>query len=497
MPVVLALDAGTGGAKCVAIDERGRIRGRAARRWSYQVEANALVPMVKEYAFDPHEFWTILGDCSRAALSGVKNEEILGIVATSQREGCVFLDDRGREIYAGPNLDSRGFMEGLEVLEKLGAERLYTITGHTAPFIFPLARYLWFRRRDPRPVARILMINDWIVYRACGVAMSEPSNAAESMLFDFRARGWSPEILDLFEVDAAILPAVGASGQRAGETHAAAASHLGVPPGTPVYLGGADTQCALLGVAAVEAGDVAVILGTTSPVQLVVGEPTLDPAINLWAGCHVAPARWVLESNAGSTGDAYEWLLDLTLDDGAADRYDRAEALARAAAPAAVFSFVGPRIFDITKLRPDLPGAVLFPFPSMQLRPDAGQLVRSLFESVAYAVRGNLEQLRAASGPAPARLKIGGGLSRNALLTELLADTTGLEVERTATAESSALGCAMLVCASAGLYADVGEAARAMCSHTAIAPDDAGRQAADAAYHRWRSLYDKLETMSV
>jgi sugar (pentulose or hexulose) kinase len=495
--VVLALDAGTGGAKCVAIDERGQIRGRAARRWSYRVEANAQVPMVKEYAFDPDEFWTILGDCSRAALRDIQSDEIIGVVATSQREGCVFLDAGGREIYAGPNLDSRGFMEGLEVLEKLGAERLYAITGHTAPYIFPIARYLWFRRHDPRRVARILMINDWIVFRACGAAVSEPSNATESMLFDFRQRRWSAEILELFGIDAAVLPAVGAPGLQVGEAHAAAASHLGVPAGTPVHLGGADTQCALLGVAATSPGDVAVTLGTTAPVQLVVGSPTLDPAVNLWAGCHIVPDRWVLESNAGSSGDAYEWLLDLTLDDGAADRYERAEALAAAAAPAGAFSFVGPRIFDIGKLRPDLPGALLFPFPSMQLRPDAGQLLRSLLESIAYAVRGNLEQLQTAAGLAPARLKVGGGMSRSMLLTQLIADTTGLTVERATMAESSALGCAALVCAAAGLYADASEAAAVMCELSTVAPGAAARGDADVAYHRWRSLYAALETMSI
>lgn len=495
MPVVLVLDAGTGGAKCVAIDESGRVRGRASRRWMYQVVANAEVPMVKEYAFDPNEFWTILGDCARAALRATDGEDVVGVVASSQREGCVFLDDAGREIYAGPNLDSRGFMEGFEVLEKLGAQRLYEITGHTAPFIFAIARYLWFCRHDRRRIARLLMINDWMIYRACGVAMAEPSNASESMLFDFRQRRWSDEILDLFAVDRSILPQVGAAGDQVGAIGAAGGAHLGVPPGTPVYLGGADTQCGLLGVAAVDPGDVAVTLGTTSPVQMVLGEPVLDPAANLWAGCHVVPDRWVLESNAGSTGDAYEWLLDLVLGEAAGERYERAEELAQASAAAAVFSFAGPRIFDITKVRPDLPGAVLFPFPSLQLRPDAGQLIRSVLESIAYAVRGNLEQLRVATGATPTRLKIGGGMSRSTLLAQLIADTTALPIERAEVAESTALGCAALVLGAAGFYSDAAEAARVMGHHSIVDPQATAR--AGAAYERWRRLYEALEGMSV
>ncbi len=496
MPIVLVLDAGTGGAKCVAIDECGRIRGSASRRWTYEVVANATVPMVKEYAFDAAEFWTILGDCARAALRHIKNDEILGVVATSQREGCVFLDAAGREIYAGPNLDSRGFMEGLEVLEKLGGSRLYQITGHSAPFIFPLARYLWFRKHDARPVARILMINDWIVYRACGVYCAEPSNATESMLFDLHQRRWSAEILDLFAIDAAILPSVFTPGERVGAVTTTAAAHLGVPVGTPVHVGGADTQCGLLGVGAIDAGDLAVTLGTTSPVQLVVDRPLLDAAENLWAGCHVVPDRWVLESNAGSTGDAYDWLLDLTIGE-AVDRYSRGEALARSATPSQTYSFIGPRIFDLTKLRPDMPGAVIFPFPSLQLRPDTGQLLRSLLESVAYAVRGNIEQLRVSSGVTPASLRIGGGMSRSGLLAQLLADISGLQVQGAAVAESTAVGAAALVYIGVGIYENASEAVQSMCAFDAIVPDPSRRAEADAEYTRWRELYDSLDGLSL
>ena len=292
MSIVLALDAGTGSAKCVAVDDEGRVRGYASKRWKYTVVANEHVPMVKEYAFDPEEFWRILCACAKQALSDIDIDEVDAVVTTSQREGCVFLDRNGNEIYAGPNLDSRGFMEGLEILEEIGATKLYEITGHSAPFIFPLARYLWFRKNDSRPVARILMLNDWILYRATGELVSEPSNATESMLFDFRQREWSKEILSHFEIDPKLLPRVNAPGTQVGQISRTAAAELGVRAGVSAYLGGADTQCALLGTGAVNAGDCALILGTTTPIQLVTDKPLLDKAENSmgWAvtSCPIA-----------------------------------------------------------------------------------------------------------------------------------------------------------------------------------------------------------------
>ncbi|MDX2168583.1 MAG: FGGY-family carbohydrate kinase [Deltaproteobacteria bacterium] len=498
MPAIAVLDAGTGGAKCSVFDLAGRLLALRAERWDYTVVANPDLPVVKEYAFDPAQFWTILTRCTRAALAdcGVAAADIVGVATTSQREGCVLLDADGRELYAGPNLDSRAFMEGIEVLGALGGERLYEITGHSAPFIFPLARYLWYRKRGGTPAARLLMINDWMTFRLSGVASTEPSNATESMLFDVRTRAWSEEILAQFEIPAAVLPPVFASGTRVGAVHAAAAAQTGLLEGTPVFTGGADTQCALLGAGALQVDDVAVVLGTTSPIQLVVDRPLFDPRANLWAGLHVVPERWVLESNLGSTGDAYLWLLDLLVPDGA-DRHARANLLAAAAQAGGTYSFIGPRVFDLTKMRPDMPGGVFFRFPSLQLRPTAGDLLRAFFESIAYALRANLAQIEAVTGRTVTTLIAGGGMSRNDLLMQWAADCVGVPIRRAVEPQSTGLGCAMLVAAGSGAYGDLAAAARAMCAHTEVHPDTGRRAALDSTYAKWCELYATMEGLSV
>jgi sugar (pentulose or hexulose) kinase len=498
MTAMLALDAGTGGAKCTVFDASGRLLATHAARWDYTVTAHRDVPFVKEYSFDPETFWRLLTDCARAALgaSGVQPDDVLGVATTSQREGCVFLDAAGREVYAGPNLDSRGFMEGMEVLNHLGVERLYQITGHSAPFIFPLARYLWYRKHGGPPVAHILMINDWMTYRLTGARSSEPSNATESMLFDFRRRDWSAEILRAFDIAPALLAPVSDPGTQVGSVCAEAAAATGLRIGTPVFAGGADTQCALLGAGAVEPGDVAAILGTTTPVQCVVDRPLLDPQSNLWAGCHVAPGRWVIESNAGSTGDAYLWLLDLLVPEGG-DRHGRAEALATPERDSGALTFIGPRVFDLTKIRPDMPGGLLFPFPTLQLRPSRGDLLRAFLESVAYAVRANLEQITTVTGTAPERVIVGGGMSRSRLLVQLIADATGLPVRRALEPENTGLGCAILVAQGAGVHSNVHAGVRAMCRHEDIAPDPNRRAAVERGFAKWRELYTRLEELSV
>jgi sugar (pentulose or hexulose) kinase len=498
MHAFVALDAGTGGGKCVIFDAAGQLIGAHREPWSYDLHLNPDVPFVKEFSFSAPAFWDILCRCTRTALSQARIApgDVVGVAATSQREGCVFLDAHGTEIYAGPNIDARGFAEGLEVISTLGGDRLYQITGHSAPFIFPIARYLWFRKYGTATVAHLLMINDWITYRLSGELSAEPSNATESMLFDLRGRCWSEEILSTFDIPASILPPVFRSGERVGALTAAAAAATGLREGTPVYVGGADTQCSLLGAGAIEPHATAATLGTTTPVQTVVDHAVFDPASRLWAGCHVVPDRWVLESNAGDTGDAYLWLLDLV--SGGAPReqlYQLGEQLAADRFGPPTMLFVGPAVFDLSKMRFNRPGGMLFPFPALHVRPDRATLVRAFLENVAYALRGNIGQIEAILGQETSALTLSGGMTRSAVLARVIADVTGLPVDIAREPESAALGCAVLVAAaeSGGFASAVGT----MVQYTRLEPDAQQYERYEAPYAKWRELHERLDDLEV
>ena len=494
----VALDAGTGGGKCIIFDAAGKIIGAHREPWSYDLHLNPDVPFVKEFSFSAPAFWDILCRCTRTALSqaGIAASDVVGVAATSQREGCVFLDARGTEVYAGPNLDARGFAEGLEIVTTLGGERLYQITGHSAPFIFPIARYLWFRKHGSGTVAHLLMINDWITYRLSGELSAEPSNATESMLFDLRGRCWSEEILSTFDIPATILPPVRRAGERVGVVTAEAAAATGLRAGTPVYVGGADTQCSLLGAGAIEPSATGATLGTTTPVQTVVDRAIFDPDSRLWAGCHVVPDRWVLESNAGDTGDAYLWILDLV--SGGAPReqlYALGEQLAANRFGPPTMLFVGPALFDLSKMRFNRPGGMLFPFPALHVRPDRGTFVRAFMENIAYALRGNIGQIEAITGHPTPVLTLSGGMTRSAVLARVITDVTGLPVRVAREPESAALGCAMLIAASetGGFTAAIDT----MVQYEHLEPDPAQHERYAAPYAKWRELHERLDDLEV
>jgi len=71
----------------------------------------------------------------------------------------------------------------------------------------------------------------------------------------------------------------------------------------------------------------------------------------------------------------------------------------------------------------------------------------------------------AADGAPWETLRIDGGMSANNWMAQDLADMLDLTVERPEFVETTALGTAMLAAAGAGIYADLNEAATALCGN--------------------------------
>jgi autoinducer-2 kinase len=499
---LLTLDAGTGSGRCVAFDLTGRPLASAQEPFRYTIFADPSIPYLRGFDLNAKAFWDALARCARAVMGEMSpGSRPLGVIATSQREGCVFLDRAGEVLYAGPNLDARAALEGMELLEKIPAARLHGLTGHAPPYIFPLARYLWFRRhRDESRVATLLMLNDWITFLLSGERVAEHSNAGESMLYDVSRRVWSKEILDTLDIPSHILPALHEPGARIGSVTATASVATGIPRGTPVFVGGADTESALLGSGVYESGQTAAVLGTTSPVQMVTAEPVLDPKGNLWTSCHVVPERWVLESNAGDTGGAFRWLLELTFggtDDAA---YAAAEEAVASADPGdrQLFCHFGPVIFGLGDLSPWKPAGLLFRFPLLHVdRPVRGDVLRGYVESIAFAIRGNCEQISDVSGCTIPLLTVSGGMTRSATLTQVLADTLGVPLAIAEVPESASLGCAVLAAIGAGAYATIPEAVAAMTRTRRVEPAPARVAVCDARYRKWREVYGLLQTWTL
>jgi sugar (pentulose or hexulose) kinase len=92
------------------------------------------------------------------------------------------------------------------------------------------------------------------------------------------------------------------------------------------------------------------------------------------------------------------------------------------------------------------------------------------------------------------RLTIVGGGAKGPLWRQIKADVTGLPVRVPVSVETTATGAAILAAVGAGLHATVAEAVDAFVSFRPDVhePDPGSAEAYEAAYTRYRAVYDAL-----
>jgi len=166
--------------------------------------------------------------------------------------------------------------------------------------------------------------------------------------------------------------------------------------------------------------------------------------------------------------------------------------------PREIFCHLGPAVFNLRNMNPFQPAGLLFRFPLLHIdRPKRGDLLRAFFENVAYAIRGNCEQITAVSGHPTDRLWVSGGMSRSPTLLRLVATTLGVPLAVGEVPDSASLGCAILAAVSAGLHPSLAEAVVTMVRTRAVEPDLTLAGAFSERYLRWRELSASLQSWTI
>ena len=468
----LVIDAGTGGGRCLIFDDLGNLITVAYEEWTFSTPSE-VAPMGKE--FNPDEFWNIICNVCKKALKDaqLRPDQIQGISATSFREGSLFLDENGKELYAGPAMDLRALLEGMSMKNSYG-EKLYQITGHMPPFMFASARLKWFKEKKTEiynQIHRILMMDEWILYKFSGEAYGEPTGVCETELFDIHTSNWSKEIIDLVELRDDIFPEIVITGTKIGEVTSKAAEETSLVQGIPVVMGGADSQCALLGMGLTEEGQMGIIAGTTTPLQMIVSRPIIDEKMRIWTNNYLLPGKWILESSAGDSGKIYRWIRDyladyereIALKEGK-NAFDLLNTLAEDVPPGSegIFAFLGPMVINFNAVGPLGYGGFLIPLPIFMGNYGKKQFIRAFLENMAFAIKGNCAQLEEISGRTLTEANICGGLANSNVFVQIVADTLGIPVNTYRTAEATGLGAAMAAAIGAEIYPNFTDAINAM-----------------------------------
>ena len=494
--VFVAIDAGTTGVRCMIIDSQGKSLGISRRSWTYTTPRD--LEIAKE--FDPAHFWKLTCTVVTEAIkqAKVRGSDLEAVATTSQRHGSVFLDKNGDELYAGPNIDARGAMTQYIIEESLG-ERYHEITGCWPPLMFTPSRLSWFEEEEPElfeSIVHVLPISDWITYRLGNVFVTDPSSASGTGFLDIAKFAWSDEVIETLGVDSEILPEIHPAGSIVGEVTADAEKECGLPKGLPLVQGGADTHCAVLACVG-QSDEIVIISGSTTPIMMIIDKLHCDPEQKFWTGCHVVPGKWVLESNAALTGAYLDWALQLlcerseSFDDCIKRTLSDLDKLLTTIPPGSNETFIdlGPNVMDCQKMTDIRQARMTFPQPALpQVVPlNSARLIHAVLENIAYAVRGNCEQIERYRKATC--IKTIGGMTQSRKWPELLANILGREVHTPSQPEGSLLGAGICAATGVGQYSSLMDAANSMVHWNYVNTPDERADIYKSYYSKWTRMH--------
>jgi autoinducer-2 kinase len=492
-----AIDAGTGSGRCVIFDRDGSQISIASREWSH--------PQIPQFpgafVFETAKNWQLICESTREAIqrAGIRPEEIAGVSATSMREGIVLYDQAGREIWACPNVDSRARTEVAQMIKKGLANKIYSRAGDWLAITSP-PRFLWIKKHEPtiyRKTAKMTMISDWVLYRLSKQFVTDPSVGSSSNLFQLSKRTWSDDVIEWCGLPTEIFPEVKESGTRVGEVTENAAAETGFKAGTPVVVGGGDTQLALIGVGAVNPHDSTTIGGTFWQQTLVTERPIVDPKIRLRTLCHAVPDEWMTEGIGFLCGLTTRWFRDafcerekeIAAREGV-DPYYLLEKQAEQVPPGA--NGVIPIFSDIMNAKRWIHASPSFIQFDINRPEESGrkECFRAIEESAAYVARGHLKILDSITRRETGSIVFCGGASKGFLWPQILSDVLGLKVKVPVVKESTALGAAICAGTGVGVFRNLKDAAERIVKwERTFEPDDSKHQLYLKLYDQWSKVY--------
>ncbi|MCB1703904.1 MAG: class II aldolase/adducin family protein [Halioglobus sp.] len=504
-PWLLGIDLGGSGARCTLVNPLSTQQFSTCGDWEFEAAPDTFGT---GYDIDLSLVWKVVGRTCREVLhvAGIDPAAVAATAVCAMRFSTVILDARGDALLAVDNRDARAVGEYFDIAEQLGP-RLLQETGSWPLPLHASARLSWLRNQQPQTfghAATVFGVGEWLNYRLTGVRAIDPTQASASGLFHLHQMQWCRDIIDELRLPLGIFPPVLAAGSALGTLSPDSAAHLGLHPGTMVALGGADTQCSLLGSGATAPGTVAVVAGTTAPVQAVLAQPVLDVAGAALGSHHITPGHWVLESNGGGMGYSLTLMARMLFPQAPEPELRLlAEAAQSEPGAAGLLSTLGGEVMSMRA--PAVPMGHIS-LSHLAARGDAAprrHLARALAEGCACGVRANLEQLErilatAATRCDSAAITLCGGLSRSDVFAQLLADITGREVAVPHARQTAALGAAICAAVASGLSGDFASACQRLCgAHRRFEPQRAFAAVNEQLYQSWSQFRQQAETATV
>lgn len=472
----LGFDVGTGSSKGVLVEvDSGEVLARVTVPHEVDRPQDGWVEM------DARLWWHEFVRVAQRLSSAVPGAEIVG-VGISGMGPCVMLADaddqpvRPAILYG---IDTRAVPIARRMTDSLGEAEVTRVGGSSLTSQAGAPKIVWIAENEPEAYGRaerLFMPASFLVRKLSGSYVLDHEAASQvTPLYDVDHERWHEPWWDEFApgIEA---PTLLWAGEIAGTVTNAAAEVTGLPAGIPVIAGSIDAWTEAISAGAHENGDLMLMYGTTM-FLVATGTHTLrSPA--MWTTVGARPGTRCLAGGLATSGALTSWLRTLTMSDFPTLLAEAEESGPGARGLLMLPYFAGERtpIMD-----PDARGAIV----GLTMRHGRGDLYRAALEATGFAVRHNLETMRAAGAEIRRIVAVGGG-TQGRLWTQVVSDITGMVQEVPANTVGASYGAAFLAAEASGAEPSI--AVWNPITHV-VRPDEELTARYDRLYELYRGLY--------
>lgn len=452
---ILAHDVGTSGNKAVLVDTEGQIRGRCFAPFK------VYYPRVCWAEQEPGDWWGAIVQTTRELLqqTGVSPSEILCVTQCTQMLGIVPMSlmtgSLGRAIIW---LDTRASRQAQRMMRRFIHARVFAlIAGSPLCGKDCIPKLLWLKDEDPETYRRMdcfLDVNGYLIYRSTGNMVMEWTGASVVGM-DMRKKEWLRTVFRYVGLDPAKLPPLARPTDQVGVLTRESATQLGLLEGTPVIAGAGDAPCAAVGSGAVREGEGHIYVGTSAWLGVITSRrPKGKCGV---ATIHSAdPDKALLIAESETAGGCLQW---------AGSQLYHAEP-----ADAKVSDVYAAMDKTVNEVPAGSHGLIFTPWMYGERAPIGDcnvrssylnlsghhtreDLMRAVYEGVAYNIRWLLEVVGSQFGFRISKLRAVGGGARSETWMQILADVSHRRVETVRDAqEAGAVGAALVAAVGLGVY---------------------------------------------
>ncbi|MFO0788154.1 MAG: glycerol kinase GlpK [Pirellulales bacterium] len=451
MSYLMALDQGTTSSRAIVFSASGEVVSVA------QQEFKQYYPQPGWVEHDAEEIWTSQRDvaCDALTRAQLKAGDIRAIGITNQRE-TVVVWDRGTGVPLHPAIvwQDRRTADVCDRLRAAGHESMvHARTGLLFDPYFSATKIAWILdnvkgAREAAEEGKLACgtVDSWLIYKLTGGRMhvTDASNASRTLLMNIHGGDWDDELLGIFNVPRAILPAIRTSSEVYAEVEMVAELE-----GRPIAGIAGDQQAALFGQACFAPAMAKNTYGTGCFMLMNTGPKAVDSNNKLLttvAWNVGGKPEYALEGSVFVGGAVVSWLRDgLGIIKSSAEVEQLAQSVPDSGGVFVVPAFAG---LGAPHWDPYARGAIV----GITRGTTAGHIARAAIESVAFQVADLADAMRSDAATPLTELRVDGGASVNDGLLQWQADIMQLPVVRPKVTETTSLGAAYLAGLGVGMW---------------------------------------------